>query len=180
MERGEDNEWIGISNDLEAWHANLPPSFEPDVVSSTPAVEAELNSDVFSKESWFTNSTCAIAVMYYHMAKMLLIMYEPYSSIAERERPTDWLRTTRKLHHDLSKHASELLAVALAQPIDVRQTDQLKCCSKHIVTAWSLTWIEPTLLPHSSLFKINADASIRLFRRSEHIWYRHCTLQGDV
>jgi hypothetical protein len=106
--------WTNVHEEVDLWVNALPPSFQPDTLlhdcNASPVADLSLSN------IWFANDTCALAVLYYHMAKILLLLHKPTAAV---ETPLDWLRSYRALQPKLVRHSKELLTIALGTSDDV-------------------------------------------------------------
>ena len=108
------NDWPALESDLTAWYTMYQTSMLPDIVRrSTP------ESGIY--ECWFADETCAIASIYYHVCRLLLLMHDP-SAIKPTAQQCDWLQVYRALCGSMAVHAREILAVALGRPSSVVQS----------------------------------------------------------
>lgn len=111
-----------LESRFDSWFQILSPSFRADgtFLKNRPD---ENDSVLFSRELWFSNDLCSITMMYYHMARMLLLIHRP-SDLLPRTTSTsrnvsfDLLLTFRDIEQKLQFHASEVIAIIRATPYD--------------------------------------------------------------
>ncbi|KAH8703134.1 hypothetical protein BGW36DRAFT_422708 [Talaromyces proteolyticus] len=133
-------EYIYLENQFDSWIQILSPSFHPDGSFLTRHDERG-TSKLFGRELWFSNDLCATTMMYYHMARMLLLIHRPslllFGSISQGERtPFDLLYTYRIIERQLHLHASEVIAIiqgTLCDAVKLRAIQPLyvagRCCT---------------------------------------------------
>lgn len=126
--------WTSVNDELDLWLEALPSSFQSDTIrrrgTSTTQTRAT-PSEIFEHEVWFADSTCAMSILYYHMARILMLTNKPVDlllasgypepqpqTLPVTVRPTDWLVVSRNLQKQLSQHAKSMVAIALGLPED--------------------------------------------------------------
>ena len=120
-------EWNYINGELDRWHGILPSSFVSPVSwpPSQPATQMDglepgPPPELFTRETWFSSDTCAIAMAFYHMARMVLLIHRPVELFLQQQPPQlDLLVTYRSLQESLRHHASEIIPIAHGMPSDV-------------------------------------------------------------
>ena len=115
-------EWEALSEALQRWSQLLPSSFQPDVTRKSANQHQGNATPIFAEEVWYSNSTCAMASVYYHTASILLKIHEPSELLLRRCQQTsnaaDWLAASRLLQRDVAQHAKGIVSIALALPED--------------------------------------------------------------
>ncbi|PWY66504.1 hypothetical protein BO94DRAFT_540626 [Aspergillus sclerotioniger CBS 115572] len=120
-------EWNYINAELDRWHSILPSSFLspvswPPSQSATQTDGSQPNAipELFTRETWFSSDTCAIAMAFYHMARMVLLINRPLELFLQQQpHQLDLLATYRSLQEGLRHHASEIVPIAHGMPSDV-------------------------------------------------------------
>ena len=133
--------FVDLVNQFDSWIRMLSPSFHPDgtfftrreddCITSPRSADA---SGLFDRELWFSNDLCSTTMMYYHMARMLLLIHgpsdllspvaepssspSPSNSVAGPAASFDLLRTLRDLERKLRLHASEVISIVRGTPCD--------------------------------------------------------------
>jgi hypothetical protein len=122
------NLWSILDSKFDNWLRALPPSFQPDVTRKRKAAEGNPNSIIFADEVWFVDNACAMAFMYFRMAKILLLIYKPMELVATSTTPTppDWLHTSREVQKELNLHTKELVSIALGLPDDFVKSNMVQ------------------------------------------------------
>ncbi|KAF3001676.1 hypothetical protein E8E14_007132 [Neopestalotiopsis sp. 37M] len=108
-----------LETHFDSWLKILSPSFQADGTFLTRQSD-EQDSDLFNRELWFSNDLCSTTMMYYHMARMLLLIHRP-SDIrpgTTASAPVDLLLFFRDIEQKLRYHASEVIAIINATPSD--------------------------------------------------------------
>jgi hypothetical protein len=116
--------WTDLKHEFEDWLSALPYSFQPDIVRRRVTSDDGPTSEIFANEVWLANSKCAVGLMYYRMAMILLLIHQP--STLFTHGTSDWLRTYRLFQKDLLKHVGELLAIVLGSPEDAVRMHMLQ------------------------------------------------------
>lgn len=107
--------WTNLKYQLDTWSEGLPSSFHPDAILARDSAEHNVSS-LSAQEVWFSNNTCAMGSMYYHMARMLLLVWKPSTLLGNSgavQNNFDILRACRAMEQDLRSHAKEILSIAL-------------------------------------------------------------------
>ncbi|GAM35109.1 hypothetical protein TCE0_015f03159 [Talaromyces pinophilus] len=149
-------EYIYLENQFDSWIQILSPSFHPDGTFLTRHDERGM-SKLFGRELWFSNDLCATTMMYYHMARMLLLIHRPSlplcDSTSQGERTVfDLLYTYRNIERQLHLHASEVIAIIQGtlcdavklraiQPLDIQ--DSLGVATEYRVKTLVQEWDLP-------------------------------------
>ena len=118
-----DTYWTQLRYRFDRWHSALPPSFQADTVLSHEDGVSDHRLSIFAEEAWFSNSPCAVAMAYYHMAKSLLLIMQPQSldligGSLDQGRHFDLLRAYRVLQDELRYHAKQIISIALGMVDD--------------------------------------------------------------
>ncbi|RAK94970.1 uncharacterized protein BO80DRAFT_369917, partial [Aspergillus ibericus CBS 121593] len=116
-------EWNYINGELDRWHSILPTSFlspvswPPQPTTQTDSLESNPIPNLFTRETWFSSDTCAIAMAFYHMARMVLLINRPLELFLQQlPHQPDLLATYRALQDGLRHHASEIIPIAHGMP----------------------------------------------------------------
>ncbi|KAF9771623.1 hypothetical protein IL306_010733 [Fusarium sp. DS 682] len=131
-----------LESQLDSWHQMLSPSFHPDGTFVADGNDDNTtDSSLFDREVWFSNDLCSTTMLYYHMARMLLLIHMP-SDLLSGVSPGggrasfDLLRALRHLEQQSQSHASEVIAIVRGTPCDavkLRAIQPLyvagRCCS---------------------------------------------------
>lgn len=124
-------DFASIQEKFDDWFEMLSPSFHPDGTFFSPDPSS---SSLFRNELWFSNDLCSPTMMYYHMARMLLLIHQPPGLVAAGS--TDLLRSFRGLEQKLQVHAAAVISIMSASPCDavkLRAIQPLfvagRCCS---------------------------------------------------
>lgn len=115
--------FTSLEGEFDAWYEMLSPSFYPDGKFSTPAdAGGAEGSGLFSQEIWFSNDLCSTTMMYYHMARLLLLIHRPShllsASPAGSGGSFDLLRAFRETEQKLRLHASAVISIVRGTPCD--------------------------------------------------------------
>lgn len=118
--------FLQLEAQFNRWFQMLSPSFHPDGTFFTgdSGEEATTDSGLFGREVWFSNDLCSTTMMYYHMARMLLLIHRPLDMlppvavVGGSTTPFDLLNTFRELERKLQFHASEVISIVRGTPCD--------------------------------------------------------------
>ncbi|CAK7216570.1 hypothetical protein SEUCBS140593_002915 [Sporothrix eucalyptigena] len=136
--------FVDLENQFDSWHKMLSPSFHPDGTFYTSAAQHNSNEQathttageqqrcLFSRELWFSNDLCATTMMYYNMARMLLLIHRPpdllfrlssgvpgiNTTMPSQSSSFDLLHAFRDIEMQLQRHASEVIAIFSGTPCD--------------------------------------------------------------
>ncbi|KAJ5975106.1 hypothetical protein N7481_008813 [Penicillium waksmanii] len=102
--------WDSVDIDLNKWYNALPPEF---LFSITQRSSATTQHSRETPETWFGSDTCAIAMAFYHMARILQLVNEPpKSDPVPSQKPHDLLSIYNALQRGLNYHSTEILSIA--------------------------------------------------------------------
>jgi hypothetical protein len=116
-------EFIYLESQFNAWLRILSPSFHPDGTFLIGQEGEGITSGLFGRELWFSNDLCSTTMMYYHMARMLLLIHRPLDLLSgatsnSRGISFDLLHTFRDIEQKLQFHASEVISIFCGTPCD--------------------------------------------------------------
>ncbi|CAG9990417.1 unnamed protein product [Clonostachys byssicola] len=119
------DKFVHLESQFDNWYRILSPSFHPDGKFSTMEQDPKTpgGSGLFDNALWFSNDLCSTTMMYYHMARMLLITHRPVRLLSGDHAlgntlPVDLLSTFREMEKGLKVHASEVIAIIRGNPCD--------------------------------------------------------------
>lgn len=112
-----------LETQFDLWFQVLSPSFLPDGVFSTARDGEHAISSLIVRELWFSNDLCATTMMYYHMARILLLFHRPSGLVPKPASsyggmPFDLLRAFRDLEKSGQKHAADVISIFRATSCD--------------------------------------------------------------
>lgn len=116
-----------LKGQFDNWYQMVSPSFHFDgqFIATKPQSDCshDESSGLFQRELWFTNDLCSTTMMYYHMARMLLLINCPPDLLVPANLNSgglsfDLLRTFRETEQKLQSHASEVIAIVRGTPHD--------------------------------------------------------------
>ncbi|KAF4339600.1 Zn 2cys6 transcription factor [Fusarium beomiforme] len=113
-----------LQSQFDRWFQMVSPSFHHDGEFFTDQSNDEVGaSKLFRREIWFSNDLCSVTMMYYRMARMLLLINHPPNLIpptflSNGGAPFDLLRVFREIEDKLQFHASEVTAIVRGTPHD--------------------------------------------------------------
>ncbi|CAH0054526.1 unnamed protein product, partial [Clonostachys solani] len=117
--------FVHLESQFDNWYRILSPSFHPDGKFSAMGEDLKEigGSGLFNSALWFSNDLCSTTMMYYHMARMLLITHRPVGLLSrghdpDNTLPVDLLSTFREMEKGLKVHASEVIAIVRGTPCD--------------------------------------------------------------
>lgn len=116
--------FVDLESQFDTWIRMLSPSFHPDGTFFTDENgDGAASSELFCREVWFSNDLCSTTMMYYHMARMLLLIHRPSDLLtaASTQRngiSFDLLRTFREIEQKLQFHAAEVISIVRGTPCD--------------------------------------------------------------
>ncbi|UNI23830.1 hypothetical protein JDV02_009624 [Purpureocillium takamizusanense] len=114
---------LSLECEFDAWFEMLSPSFYPDGNFLTPEDDygAEA-SGLFSQEIWFSNDLCSTTMMYYHMARLLLLIHRPSHLLSASTTGSavcfDLLHAFRATQQKLRFHATKVISIVRGTPCD--------------------------------------------------------------
>ena len=108
--------WSEVNSDVDNLYDASRPLLHPDtIVESEDAVP-----DGPASTCWFLSSTLALAAIYLHMTKIPLLSSMPSGPFAAMSTSPssapDWISAYRKLHHQMTSHAKQIVSIALGSP----------------------------------------------------------------
>lgn len=116
--------FVHFESQFDNWYRILSPSFHPDGKFSALREDPKASGGpgLFNSALWFSNDLCS-TMMYYHMARMLLITHRPVGLLSgdhnqDNTLPVDLLSTFREMEKGLKVHASEVIAIIRGNPCD--------------------------------------------------------------
>lgn len=114
--------WADLSHQFDDWASSLPLSFQPSSILRRERDGRRTHSEIFAGETWFSNNICATAMMFYHMARMLILIQSPIALTQTRNPGInthfDLLHAYRAVQRELSDHARRIVWMALGKPDD--------------------------------------------------------------
>ncbi|CAI6032609.1 unnamed protein product [Clonostachys chloroleuca] len=117
--------FVHLESQFDNWYRILSPSFHPDGKFSALREDPKASGGpgLFNSALWFSNDPCSTTMMYYHMARMLLITHRPVGLLSgdhnqDNTLPVDLLSTFREMEKGLKVHASEVIAIIRGNPCD--------------------------------------------------------------
>ena len=113
--------FMDLENQFESWFQMISPSVHPDGTFVSDAGDDATTSGLFGLELWFSNDSCSTTMMYYHMARMLLLIHRPPEMLQAapgRGTSTDLLRTFRTIERKVQFHARQIIATVRGTPCD--------------------------------------------------------------
>ncbi|GKZ19575.1 hypothetical protein AbraIFM66951_011292 [Aspergillus brasiliensis] len=116
-------EWITIKSEFDRWYSILPNWFSSPLVWTWAPDECpdqdNTRRPAASSATWFSCDTCALAMAFYHMGRMLLFIHQPIELFLEQygDQP-DVLYTYKKWWKDLRQHSSQTVSIARGMPND--------------------------------------------------------------
>ena len=115
---GASTHWAHLDMELTQWYHALPTEFLAPITQTLTPPSKVNPQELSIPETWFGSETCAIAMAFYHMAKILLLVNQPQESFLAMQptKPRDLLSTYNALQRDLHHHAMEIIPIALGMP----------------------------------------------------------------
>ncbi|KAM0547492.1 hypothetical protein ACHAPJ_010365 [Fusarium lateritium] len=113
-----------LESQIDSWYQMVSPSFHFDGQFLATESHDEDGSELFQHELWFSNDLCSAIMMYYHMARMLLLINRPPGLLPsvtvthDMGTSFDLLRMFREMEQKLKLHASEVIAIVRGTPDD--------------------------------------------------------------
>lgn len=102
--------WSHIDMEFTQWYSALPQEFLAPITQTLPP---SANKSPELPEIWFGSETCAIAMLFYHMARILLLASQPQQTHSvSSNKPRDLLSAYNALQGDLIHHAMEIISIA--------------------------------------------------------------------
>ncbi|KAJ6083123.1 hypothetical protein N7467_007258 [Penicillium canescens] len=115
-------QWVHLDTQFDQWHTMLPPSFSATIdLPLTPSktdTQSENPEGPFNREVWFGTDVCAIAMAFYHMIRILLLVNQPRDLFLSRytARSSDLLASYNMLQRNLYQQAKCLIPIAQGRP----------------------------------------------------------------
>ncbi|KAJ5110648.1 hypothetical protein N7532_001183 [Penicillium argentinense] len=108
-------QWTLVDTEFTQWRNALPPEFFAPITHNLPPTQPPTQEP--PAETWLSSETCAVAMAFYHMARIVLIINQPQEIfITAQKKPGDLLSTYKVLHENLTHHANEILPIAHGMP----------------------------------------------------------------
>ncbi|GAD92226.1 conserved hypothetical protein [Paecilomyces variotii No. 5] len=114
--------WIYLEAALNRWQTLLPPSFSANIsqplLQTLNNINCEPSHHTSSEECWFPTNTCAIAMAFYHMARILLLVKQPRELFLSKGlgNQADLLDSYNSLQHQLHCHSMKIISIARGMP----------------------------------------------------------------
>lgn len=110
-------QWIHLEAEFDRLHAMLPPSFSAAIDLSHPS-SSKTAEGSFGQEIWFSTDLCAIAMAFYHMIRILLLVNQPRDLFDTRHttKSSDHLASYNMFQRDLYELAMAPISIAKARP----------------------------------------------------------------
>lgn len=80
----------------------------------------------FPSTAKLTSIETALAMQFYHMARILLLINKPHETTAGRSTIAERLRSYRDIESEIRHHSCEIVGIALSQPEDSVRIHQLQ------------------------------------------------------
>ncbi|KAJ6008292.1 hypothetical protein N7540_012268 [Penicillium herquei] len=114
---GKPSNWAEIDSDLTRWYTLVPPQYVATISQPLPPSPQppQYNSPqgTFSSELWFGMDLCAIAMAFYHMARISLLVQQPRELfLSTPSQTSDILSTYNALQRDLHSHATSIVSIS--------------------------------------------------------------------
>lgn len=104
-------QWAHIDMEFTEWYNTLPAEYFAYVSQTLPPTQNDIK--YLHPETWFGSDTCAIAMAFYHMARILLLINQPQETfLAMQPHKNDLLGSYNALQRNLSHHAMEIIPIA--------------------------------------------------------------------
>jgi hypothetical protein len=104
-----------IKHEFDRWIASATAAFLPDSTWSRPDESGRPNPGIFGSETWYSHSFRAVTMLYYHMARMLLLIHQPpslfRSELSNRGISFDLLNALRDIERQMQSHATEVISI---------------------------------------------------------------------
>lgn len=116
-------DFVHLESQFDTWHQIISASFHPDGTFFTPVNGDQEPKGLFAREIWFSNDFCSTTMMYYHMARLLLLIHRPPGLLSEMFQNNvsasfDLIHTLRETKQKLQFHAAEVISIARGTPCD--------------------------------------------------------------
>ncbi|KAJ5348528.1 uncharacterized protein N7506_001781 [Penicillium brevicompactum] len=114
-------QWLQLNDELNRWCEILPPSFSASIQLPLPPGDHNHTISLescFLQEVWFGTDVCPIAMAFYHMISILLLVNLPQELFTRRytERHVDLLAAYNAFQRDLYQHAIGIISIAQGKP----------------------------------------------------------------
>ncbi|KAJ5595441.1 uncharacterized protein N7459_001649 [Penicillium hispanicum] len=115
---GASPHWAHLDMEFTQWYQALPTEFLAPITQTLPPSAKRNPQQLSTHETWFGSETCAIAMAFYHMARILLFVNQPRELFlaVQATNPQDLLGTYNGLQRDLHHHAMEIIPIAHGMP----------------------------------------------------------------
>lgn len=104
-----------IQHDFDRWIASATAAFCPDTTWRPSHVGESAGLGIFGSETWYSHSFRAVTMLYYHMARMLLLVNQPPSLLrsepSNRGLSFDLLKALRDIEQQMQSHATEIVSI---------------------------------------------------------------------
>ncbi|RAH63511.1 hypothetical protein BO85DRAFT_360787 [Aspergillus piperis CBS 112811] len=115
-------QWVCIKSEFDRWYCIVPGWFSSPLVWACAPHECpddDVRRPAALSATWFSSDTCALAMAFYYMGRMLLLINQPTELFLEQygDQP-DVLVTYKRLWKDLHQHAIQTLSIARGIPTD--------------------------------------------------------------
>ncbi|KAJ5081794.1 hypothetical protein NUU61_010058 [Penicillium alfredii] len=115
---GASPHWAHLDEEFTQWYHALPTEFLAPITQTFPPPSTGNPQELSIPETWFGSETCAIAMAFYHMARILLLVNQPQELFLAMQprKHRDLLSTYNALQRDLHHHAMEIIPIAHGMP----------------------------------------------------------------
>ncbi|KAJ8126090.1 hypothetical protein O1611_g7548 [Lasiodiplodia mahajangana] len=113
--------FISLEKQFEQWYKSLSLSFHADGTFLTEKDGEHTVPTLFRRELWYSSDLCSAMLLYYHMARILLLIHRPRDLLppsTETIAPFDLLHMLRDMEQRLQLHVSEIFSIVRAKPSD--------------------------------------------------------------
>lgn len=116
-DRGASSHWAHLDMEFSDWHRAFATDSCDSVTQLYPATR-EQTDELELPEIWFGTETSAIAMGFYHMARILLLVNQPREQFLAMQlsESRDLLSVCNNLQRDLAQHAMGIVAIANGMP----------------------------------------------------------------
>lgn len=123
---------------LQDWFDMLPLSYRHDGQFRQRATPNNSQGNLTDGETWYSSDLAAASLLYYHMARLLLLIHQPADVVFPRAQGPDLLQVLRQVEDKLRFHTSEVVAIfrgTLCDPVKLRAIQPLyvagRCCKEN-------------------------------------------------
>ena len=115
---GASPQWAHLDVEFTQWYHALPTEFLAPITQTLPPPSKDNSQELSIPETWFGSEACAIAMAFYHMARILLLVNQPQELFLAMQPPKqrDLLSSYNALQRDLHHHAMEIIPIAHGMP----------------------------------------------------------------